>query len=372
MTKKPRPLDLDNPMDRNELTSEFLRREGDVILGDLRVAGGRIISTDRGARWESDRKGMRFYDTSGAVIFNFDAATGTLTVSGGIVAGGTITGAVITGGTLQTASSGKRVVIANPPGDRIDFYSGDADETDEGYILVNTSGAAGGRAGVATWTTPQINSKGRPSVSMTGESKDGTTSETVIALSADTILGVATTGGVDTSLQWQGDVALFDSVSDPPTGAASYVRLFNSGGQSLRAISSSVTAPLWPVRAYSVTATPDTVCGTAVADVAGATQTFTTYAPNALAYVFTVADIEITTAGTGFCNVYTHCSGGGTTDFACAVEDRVHRGWHPGSTFYTLATAGSYTIKLRTNKNAAGGAAAVKATNTRMTLLVIG
>lgn len=372
MTKRPRFFDLDDPAAKQELASEFMTRRGGSLRGALLVQSGIIRTADSGSRMEMDVRGLRGYDTAGTLILNFDTATGTLTVTGGIVAGGTITGAVITGGTLQTASSGKRVVIANPPGDRIDFYSGSADETSNGYILINVSGAAGGTAGVATWVTPSINSQDRASVSLTSESKDGVTSKSVVALSADTVLQVATTTSADTSLQLQGDLALFDSFSDPPTAAASYVRVFNSGGKSLRAISSTTTAPLWPIRAFVGACSGDLALTTTVTDVAGMTTgSFTTYAPNAIAIAWVFADFDVTTVGTGFNNVYINCSQGGTDDFSGACEDRVHREWVHGVQTYTLTTPGAFTIKARGKKNTAGGASAVKI-NSRLVVLVIG
>jgi hypothetical protein len=126
-----------------------------------------------------------------------------------------------------------------------------------------------------------------------------------------------------------------------------------------------------PVRLYSAASNADLVLGTAVADVAACTVTFTTVSANATALVVGMVDCDITTAGTGFCNAYVNCSQGGTNDFACAFEDRVHREWGPVATSYTLTAAGTYTVKLRGNKNAAGGAAAIKI-NTRIVALVTG
>ena len=368
MSRKPEYFDLRNPAHFELLAEEFLPRSGGVITGAMQMQAGIMRSADSGARGEGDVRGLRGDDTTGARVFNLDTTTGSLTLTGAVTAGGTITGA-----TLQTASSGKRVVIPGSPGDRVQFFSGSADETAEGYILVAVSGSGGGTAGVATWVTPQINSQDRASISMTGESKDGSTSKTVIALSADTVLGVATTGSADTSLQWQGDIALFDSVSDPPAGAASYVRVFNSGGTGLRATSSAETAPLWPIRVFTATPSADLVTSTTVTTMTGGTTaTITTRVPNAIAIVCAYFDVDVTTAGTGFVNGYVNTSWSGSNDLIAFFEDRVYRHGVGSVRTYVVATPGNYTVSLRGNKNAAGGAATVKKDNTHLDVVVIG
>jgi hypothetical protein len=368
VSRKPRLFDLDNPNHWEELASAFLPREGGVVAGVLQMQAGTMRSADSGARWEGDVRGLRGYDTSGNVVFNLDTQTGSLTLTGAVTAGGTITGA-----TLQTASSGKRVVIAGSPGDRIDFYSGSADESSNGYILVAVTGSGGSTAGVATWVTPAINSQDRASISLTSESKDGSTSKTVVALSADTVLGVATTGSADTSLQWQGDIALFDSVSDPPAGAASYVRIFNSGGTGLRATSSAETAPLWPIRTFQATPSADLLTSTTVTTMTGGTTaTITTRVPNAIAIVCAYFDVDVTTTGTGFVNGYVNTSWAASNDLIAFFEDRVYRHGVGSVRTYVIATPGAYTVSLRGNKNSAGGAATIKKDNTHLDVIVIG
>jgi hypothetical protein len=260
MAKGPRFLDLDRRDQRHELTSAFLRRDGDTMFGDLVLAGGRLLVTNGQAGVQIDAGGQRFYDTTGTVIFNFDTATGTLTLTGSLVAG-----------ELSTAPSGKRITIGEAPDDRIFFYSGDADETSAGYLSVGVQGSGGTRAWVGTLTTGQISSQDRASIILVSESKDGASLKTNVTLSADNILVVATTTG-DSTIQLSGDLALLDSVSDPPVSSAGYVRMYNSAGQSLKAISPSVTAPLWPQRplsapptsALTATATPTRVPGMVV------------------------------------------------------------------------------------------------------------
>jgi hypothetical protein len=271
MAKGPRFLDLDRRDQRHELTSAFLRRDGDTMFGDLVLAGGRLLVTNGQAGVQIDAGGQRFYDTTGTVIFNFDTATGTLTLTGSLVAG-----------ELSTAPSGKRITIGEAPDDRIFFYSGDVDETSAGYLSVGVQGSGGTRAWVGTLTTGQISSEDRASIVLVSESKDGASLKTNVTLSADNILVLATTSSVDSTIQLSGDLSLLDSVSDPPVAAAGYVRMYNSAGQSFKARSSSVTAPLWPQRIFlsapssALTATSTTTL------VPGMTAQFNTYASSTI------------------------------------------------------------------------------------------
>jgi hypothetical protein len=297
VTRKPRYLDLNSPAQIEELLADVMPRSGGVMTGALLMQSGQVRSADSGARWEGDVRGLRGYDTSGALVFNLDTQTGSLTLTGAVTAGGTITGA-----TLQTASSGKRVVIAGSPGDRVDFYSGSADETSNGYLLVAVSGSGGSTAGVATWVTPEINSQDRASISMTSESKDGSTSKTVVALSADTVLVVATTGSADSTLQLQGDLALFNAVTEPPAAATDYVRIFNSAGVGLRATSTNETGPLWPVRNFSDTGSDIGVSTTFPSYETMSSDcviTFTTRVPNAVVSIHGHLRFANTVAGWG-------------------------------------------------------------------------
>lgn len=373
VTRQPRFLDLDRPQDRHELTSEFLRREGDYILGDLRVAGGRIISTDRGSRWEQDRLGMRFYDTAGAKIFDFDATTGVLTVTGGIVSGGTITGAVITGGTLQTAASGKRVVIATPPGDKVQFFSGDAAETIEGHIQVEIAGAGGGRAWRGVYTSGKLSGQDAASIVLLSETQDGSTGKSAITLSADTILPVATTTSADCTIQLLGDIAFQDAFSDPPTSSAGFVRVWNSGGSGLRTISTGETAPLAPIRVLSAQATADYTITTTRADITGCTKTFTTRVPSAVAHITGAFDFDAVATGygalVGYCEIDGIVKNEAALFIASAAGERftVNQTWE-----HTFAASGSHTIKLQANKSVAGGTAIARNPHTAFTSILIG
>ncbi|MFY9588680.1 MAG: hypothetical protein WAT66_14645 [Actinomycetota bacterium] len=276
MSTKPRFLDLNSVQDRYELTSAYLRREGDTVLGALRIQGGKITTADRGARVEQDIYGLRGYNAAEAIVFEFDTATGSLTLVGTISAGSTITGSE-----FRTAESpNKRITIGESPDDRINFYSGFADETAAGFVRVQALGTAGTQRFELDLFSGQISSQDAASVVLLSETKDGAT-ETVITLSADTILGLATSTSVDTTLQLLGDIALQDAFSDPPVAASGFVRVWNSGGQSLRSISSSVTAPLAPHRQHTGVPTSALTATTTLTDIPGMTTSFTTYSPNA-------------------------------------------------------------------------------------------
>lgn len=57
-----------------------------------------------------------------------------------ISVGGEITGGTITGGTIQTAATGKRLVMAGSPANQYQFYDG---ATSVGYLKIDDDGAGG-------------------------------------------------------------------------------------------------------------------------------------------------------------------------------------------------------------------------------------
>lgn len=94
----------------------------------------RIVAGDpAGARVELNSAGLRVYDGTGALVVQFDAATGDAVFSG------KVTGAEVTGGVVRTAASGRRAVLTpngGPAGDRaaIQFYSSGTAEVRPGEI----------------------------------------------------------------------------------------------------------------------------------------------------------------------------------------------------------------------------------------------
>ena len=123
------------------------------------IVGGSIQTAPSGRRVVLDATGLRQYNDAGVPQITLDNATGNATFAGalsaatgtfagylqaatgtfagslsaatgtftGALSGNTITGATITGGTLQTDTSGDRVVISSDAANRIDFYSSSGD-----------------------------------------------------------------------------------------------------------------------------------------------------------------------------------------------------------------------------------------------------
>lgn len=70
-----------------------------------------------------DANGVRFYGPDGVtVLFEFDTATGDVTMDGGTIIGADFDGGTITGGTVQTAASGTRLVMSSTADDRLTAY----------------------------------------------------------------------------------------------------------------------------------------------------------------------------------------------------------------------------------------------------------
>lgn len=367
MGTKPRYLNLNSVQDRHELTSAYLRREGDTVLGALRIQGGKITTADRGARVEQDIYGLRGYNAAEAIVFEFDTATGSLTLVGTISAGSTITGSE-----FRTAESpNKRITIGEAPDDRINFYSGSADETAAGFVRVQALGSGGTQRFELDLFSGQIDSQDAASVVMLSETKDGAT-ETVITLSADTILGLATSSGVDTTLQLLGDIALQDAFSDPPAAASGFVRLWNSGGDGLRGISVSDTWPVGPVRSFAGTGSD-----TAVATIFPSYETmstdcfvsFTTRVPNAVVTLIGFLRFAGTVAG-WFNGVAVIADGTTTVSTPVVVAQEANGTSATVATTLTVATPGAKTYRLRVSKGVAAGTLTID--NAYLMALVVG
>lgn len=105
-------------------------------------------------------------------------------------------------------------------------------------------------------------------------------------------------------------------------------------------------------------ASADATITTSVADIAGATLTFTTANANSVIKVEATWDWRLTALGTGYC--YGEINVDGTTDnrkslfVAQSVETRL-----PGflSKKFVLASAGTHTVKLQCHKDSSGGTA---------------
>lgn len=99
-----------------------------TLAGSLTGAGVITGPTLRGGLWETDtagtaNKGIKVtsagliaYDGAGGTSLFIDAATGVLTVSGGVLTGGSLTGGVVTGAVLQTEATAARGIKMNSTG----------------------------------------------------------------------------------------------------------------------------------------------------------------------------------------------------------------------------------------------------------------
>jgi len=107
-----------------------------------------------------------------------------------------------------------------------------------------------------------------------------------------------------------------------------------------------------------ITCSADTTITTSVADITGATMTFTTVNPNAIAVVVVTWDIRLTALGTGYCygevNVDSVLDSRKTLFVAQSVETRLSGFLRKK---FTLASAASHTIKLQCHKDSSSGTA---------------
>jgi len=139
------------------------------------------------------------------------------------------------------------------------------------------------------------------------------------------------------------------------------------GPNQEKAIAESVEAALGTVDDYAhqkaptsleAAASSDATITTSVADIPGATLTFTTSTVNAVAVVTAIYDWRLTATGTGYC--YGEVTVDGVLDSRKALfvsqsaETRL-----PGIVRkrFVLASAGSHTIKLQCHKDSSGGTA---------------
>jgi hypothetical protein len=132
--------------------------EGDRIVGDSVEAdkltastftSGRITLSGGGEFWVEggggdgvliNSVGIRLYK-AGTPVVTLDALTGNATFEGDIT-GSDITGSTVTGGTVQTANSGRRIVL-DGAADTMYFYSGDGSETFAGVMETDVGSTYG-------------------------------------------------------------------------------------------------------------------------------------------------------------------------------------------------------------------------------------
>jgi hypothetical protein len=97
-----------------------------TLAGTLTGAGVITGPTLRGGTWETEATaargikvtsaGMIAYDSSGNQTLFLDAATGVLTLTGGLLTGGSVTGGIVTGGVLQTDAAALTGIKINSAG----------------------------------------------------------------------------------------------------------------------------------------------------------------------------------------------------------------------------------------------------------------
>jgi len=121
-------------------------------------------------------------------------------------------------------------------------------------------------------------------------------------------------------------------------------------------------------RIFDVVCTSNFDLPTTSTDVAGATVTFTTVRPGAVARIRGTFDFELISTGTGYCHGNCYVDG----VIAAGNREAIFSGSatmrFPGSQQWlaTLDTAGSHTIKLRGHKDVNGGQARFYSTHTSL------
>lgn len=164
------------------------------------------------------------------------------------------------------------------------------------------------------------------------------------------------------------------------SGSAADTNLFRNAANVLRTnddltvdgtLTNTGVAALRPKFYEGVCSTATTV-GTSLADVTGATVTFSTTYANATVLVVWTADHNITGAGAGVVAI-AQMNYDGTdvnTRQALMSLDDVHRITVTQRDNITLVSAGSHTIKMRCQKTGAGGTDQLQTNHTGFTLVV--
>lgn len=146
----------------------------------------------------------------------------------------------------------------------------------------------------------------------------------------------------------------YQTVSDVPNGAAGLQNLATDVENKIITVDASILSHVPTSLEQACTA--DTVMSTSVADVTGASLTFNTTVANTIAIITVEWDWRLFTTGTGYCRGIVNVDGSDLPKQALFVaqsaETRVNGFMRQR---VTLAAAGSHTIKLRCQKDGAGG-----------------
>lgn len=120
-------------------------------------------------------------------------------------------------------------------------------------------------------------------------------------------------------------------------------------------------------RGYDMVASSDVTVSGTVADVTGATTTFSTVYPNAKLKIFIVGDVDATNGTAAIVSVYANVDG---TDYASPMTIS-EQGTSNDSRYtvsqlitVTVASSGSHTVKLRARRVSGTGTADVKGSHT--------
>lgn len=126
------------------------------------------------------------------------------------------------------------------------------------------------------------------------------------------------------------------------------------------------------VKTYEAVCTGAVTIGTSLVDVTGASVTFTTATNNAVAVVHWSADHSISVASAGTIAIVQLMVDGVDSNSRQSLKDlrTLDRVTIYQKSRLTLATAGSHTIKLRTQKTGAGGTDALQPDHTGLVVAV--
>lgn len=128
--------------------------------------GGQLYSGSAltgGAGFVLNDQGLSLYNSGGTRLIYLDATTGD----------GSITGGTITGALIRTAVSGQRMELSGAVQNQMIWYSGSAQETTPGGIIIDTGGTGGSEYATAQIHTPRLNGGDSCYLALFGGTADG-------------------------------------------------------------------------------------------------------------------------------------------------------------------------------------------------------
>lgn len=115
----------------------------DKLQAILQLVTRLVAGDPAGARVELNEDGLRVYNSSGALMVQFDAATGDAVFTGEVT-GSTVTGGIINGAVIQTDTSGERITLNEGDDNKILVYDATravAELSALGLDLIGSGGA---------------------------------------------------------------------------------------------------------------------------------------------------------------------------------------------------------------------------------------